>query len=368
MNIEENSTTQCLSSVRTSRLQSRVNTPSYLYPIKDNTEYIDSMVMYKNNLLQRCKSTIEDLNKELKKEHKKNVNLDVGLVDIKRELDHCKGHMFKKDERIYGLEKINTKLNEELIEVKENIQKLSVQLTEVASSSKDKVLLKSSQDQNKKLLELVNERDKEIKELVEIIEELEGNIEQYKHKNERLTLILEKTQEQIDKQHRAIKKINDDIEKLLYENKGLKEELLFQRELAKELRASNESIMQEHKNTNKKLERLQIEAKSNKEAVNREELEMKTENNELKNKYKEVMEKLSVSENNIIEYKKTIDNINKLKDNLIKELTEEKAKNEINKELSNVLLYSNIERQQSRFVGRGDRKTAREIYRNRKKI
>lgn len=388
MNSEETSSTQYLSTICTSRFQSGTSTPSCLCPIPysdpDSGKYIDGLLTSKNHLLRRCKNTIEDLNNELSKEHKCNMKLDRGISGIKHDLERCKGRIIEKDAKIDSLERINKRLNEELKIVKVNIQELSAQLNEVCKFNKEKISSKAIQDQNKKLLNMINERDREIKELLNIIEELEHSLEECKTKNNKITISLENTYKEIETQNNGIKKINDNIQSLICENKELKEKLEINKIKVEESEKKimyNEVIMKELEDRDNKLEaelkkikdllnikiseceikdnniiKLKDEIEESKtqidaQKVNIEEIrKLNTENRKLNEIYNDINEKHKNDEKNIEDYKRAIESLNKIKDGTMKELVTAKLKNEELQNRINVLYFNQQELQNSDSV------------------
>jgi DNA repair exonuclease SbcCD ATPase subunit len=193
-------------------------------------EDVDTLLAAKDSLLVRCRSTIEELHKEIDKEKQQRELLKKNLTEIREEIEEYKSMVEEKQVKVEKAENLNRTLIEELETSKRQVQQLSVKVNELRTTqelnAKELELNKSQlsiKESNEELLKMIDEKDRQIKELIHIIEGLEGKLNETEEKNRVILVQLDKVNTQSQVQHNELIKINNDLKRLLQENQSLKD-------------------------------------------------------------------------------------------------------------------------------------------------
>ena len=213
---------------------------------------VNDIVASKDNLLMRCKDTIEELNKEVDKERKNKEYISKSLFGVNTELEESKHKLIERDEKLETLENNNRSLAEDLEEAKEKVQHLSLLVKELKTSEKSNaneveyksaVVASTEQERrdlrqnNEELLAMVDERDKQIKDLIHIIEELEGKVAENEERYKEIIMTLKSANEQIDVLKNELDASHIRSKELYKDNKELKGTLKNQEALIDTLKA-----------------------------------------------------------------------------------------------------------------------------------
>jgi len=269
----------------------------------ENFGMVTDLVASKDNLLIRCKDTIEELHKEVDKEKKNKEILNQSLMEVNTELEESKRKMIDKDEKIENLEKSCAQLSEELEAANSKNSELSQKVKELKyleQSSQNEVEYKSAvmanteqerkelRKNNDELLEMVDERDKQIKDLIHIIEDLEGKLGEKEESHRDVIASLGMANSHLVSKKEEVDNLYSKIDELTKENEDLKRNLQNSDEIVISLRNQYKSKENELRNI------LDSTQEKHKSELTTREIEMKENSKKLKEELDKSMQQMMI--------------------------------------------------------------------------